>query len=248
MMEAAQFKNKLMEAQIEAKLQRLKRYLDKEEEARKGERKQTLWDMYRVPHLLKVCLILYILIITRVFVGYGLEVNMKILGDEVGMLFAASALGSMIHLTVTVYIIEKLDRRTFIMICMSIKACLMFAIIPLSSLQASNLVMPLMVFLLEMVGSGPGEVFAAEQFPTTLRQIGVGSCAFLATLGSIFAPFIFELTKFAGLWVTVTIFGVMSLIGTCSVYFLPETRGKEIPDTLQEMKRINPKTLTPTHV
>ena len=37
---------------------------------------------------------------------------------------------------------------------------------------------------------------AAEIFPTTLRQIGVGSCSVGARIGSVIAPFVKELVCF----------------------------------------------------
>jgi hypothetical protein len=87
------------------------------------------------------------------------------------------------------------------------------------------------------IGWGVVYLYTSELFPTTLRQIGVGSSSVAARVGSIIAPFVKELSQVTHLWVTMCVFGILSTVASGLICFLPETRGKEIPDTIQERKR-----------
>ncbi|TRY70254.1 hypothetical protein TCAL_07532 [Tigriopus californicus] len=81
-------------------------------------------------------------------------------------------------------------------------------------------------------------IFSSEIFPTVIRTVGVGSCAFFGRVGSLLAPQILLLGKFvygdSPQFITFLVFGVLSIMAGFLTVFLPETRFKGLPDTVRQ--------------
>ncbi|CAG2164548.1 unnamed protein product [Oppiella nova] len=82
-------------------------------------------------------------------------------------------------------------------------------------------------------------VYAAEIYPTIIRQVGVGSCSVAARVGSMLAPFVKDLSTYTGMGLVLSIFGTLSIADGITIHFLPETRGKHIADTFEEAEILN---------
>ena len=76
-------------------------------------------------------------------------------------------------------------------------------------------------------------LYTAELFPTSMRNSAVGMCSTLARFGGILAPTVAQLGYYRP-DMPFLIFGVATLIGGLAAYLLPETKGKKLPDTVQE--------------
>nr|CAH7722372.1 unnamed protein product [Callosobruchus chinensis] len=76
-------------------------------------------------------------------------------------------------------------------------------------------------------------IFSTEQFPTVIRNAGLGAGSTCARLGSIIAPYINILTH---VWkpLPLLIFGSLSLLGGIISLVLPETLNKKLPETIEE--------------
>ncbi|XP_041348194.1 organic cation transporter protein-like isoform X2 [Gigantopelta aegis] len=79
-------------------------------------------------------------------------------------------------------------------------------------------------------------LFTSELFPTVIRNIGMGACAFWARFGGVIAPQINTLGRKTSSSVPIIIFGVMTLIAGFLICFLPETHGKKLPDTIDDVE------------
>jgi len=78
-------------------------------------------------------------------------------------------------------------------------------------------------------------VYAAEIFPTVVRNVGLGSASMCARVGSIIAPFVGrELGQATSPVVPLIIFGATSLLAGVLVLLLPETRNCPLPDTIEQ--------------
>merc|ERR550525_1343072 len=78
-------------------------------------------------------------------------------------------------------------------------------------------------------------VYAAEIFPTVVRNVGLGSASMCARVGSIIAPFVGrELGQATSPVVPLVIFGATSLLAGILVLLLPETRNCPLPDTIEQ--------------
>ncbi|KAI7805118.1 putative solute carrier family 22 member 7-like [Triplophysa rosa] len=78
-------------------------------------------------------------------------------------------------------------------------------------------------------------LYSSELFPTVLRQNGMGYNSFLARLGVSVAPLILLLD---GIWSQV-ILSSLALCAALVAYQLPETRGKCLPETIDDVEGIS---------
>ncbi len=77
-------------------------------------------------------------------------------------------------------------------------------------------------------------LYAAELFPTVLRNSGVGSSSMCARIGSIIAPIVGGYLGEISTAIPVSIFATCSFVAGIVTLFLPETKGRNLPDTLEE--------------
>ncbi|XP_055643012.1 organic cation transporter protein isoform X2 [Toxorhynchites rutilus septentrionalis] len=76
-------------------------------------------------------------------------------------------------------------------------------------------------------------LYAGELFPTVVRNVGIGTASMIARIGSMIAPFVAGMGVISH-WLPPIIFGIIPLIGACFVFFLPETQGHPLPETLED--------------
>ncbi|XP_028171107.1 solute carrier family 22 member 3-like [Ostrinia furnacalis] len=72
-------------------------------------------------------------------------------------------------------------------------------------------------------------VHSSEVYPTPLRNMGIGVCCGGAKVGAMIAPFIANAHPH---WIAETILTVIPFVGALLSLLLPETKGKEIKDTV----------------
>ncbi|XP_071108387.1 organic cation transporter protein-like [Haliotis cracherodii] len=88
---------------------------------------------------------------------------------------------------------------------------------------------------------GTSFFFTPEMFPTNLRNFGLGTSSACARLGGMLAPFSSLLAEYVE-WAPGTIFGVCCLLVTVLVNILPETMGRALPQTLDDVEAWHKKT------
>ncbi len=75
---------------------------------------------------------------------------------------------------------------------------------------------------------------AAEIFPTVLRSTGLSTSSICGRIGSMLAPVLGrELGKVSPM-ATILIFAALSFLAGIFTLWLPETKGRKMPDTVQE--------------
>ncbi|GBN26226.1 Organic cation transporter protein [Araneus ventricosus] len=77
-------------------------------------------------------------------------------------------------------------------------------------------------------------LYTTEVFPTSVRNATLGSCSMCARIGSILAPFLRDLGKATHSTVPNVLCTVFALTSGALTLLLPETRGLDLPDTLQQ--------------
>jgi len=82
-------------------------------------------------------------------------------------------------------------------------------------------------------------LFTVELFPTVVRTIGMGSCVFWARVGGMIAPQILLLGNYTFNELPYLIFGALSLLAGVATYFVPETRGIVLPDTIDAIEHMD---------
>ncbi|KAG7159953.1 Solute carrier family 22 member 1-like 1 [Homarus americanus] len=78
-------------------------------------------------------------------------------------------------------------------------------------------------------------VWASELYPTVVRSRGCCSCSLAAHLGYFVTPFITEILAHLVWWLPNCIFGVCGVVAGLLVHLLPETRGLNLCETVQDV-------------
>merc|ERR1719319_599675 len=76
-------------------------------------------------------------------------------------------------------------------------------------------------------------IFSAELFPTVVRNVGMGTASLAARIGGILCPYINMLSD---TWtpLPLIIYGALAFTGGLLALVLPETLGKELPETIRD--------------
>lgn len=76
-------------------------------------------------------------------------------------------------------------------------------------------------------------LYGGELFPTVIRNVGIGMASLVARIAAMIAPFVAGLSATQH-WLPAVIFGVTPLVGAVMVFFLPETQGHPLPETIED--------------
>jgi len=77
-------------------------------------------------------------------------------------------------------------------------------------------------------------IFTSELFPTVVRNSAVGACSTVARLGAGFTGYLAIMSDVTLSITPLLVFGCFSLLAGLAVVLLPETRGKPLPETLND--------------
>ncbi|XP_005109398.1 solute carrier family 22 member 8-like [Aplysia californica] len=77
--------------------------------------------------------------------------------------------------------------------------------------------------------------YMPEFFPTNVRNQATGVASAMARLGAMLAPFTGIMMEIA-VWLPGLVIGLLASLVACAVTALPETRGRELPQTLDDLK------------
>ncbi|XP_072395850.1 organic cation transporter protein-like isoform X2 [Diabrotica undecimpunctata] len=197
----------------------------------------SVFDLFRVPSLRKKTFCQFMIWFSVYLVYYGLVLN---LGNIGGNLYVNSALQGVVEIpaiAISIYFLLKKGRRwplSLTMITSGIACILTFPIYFLdSNLQWVITSLTMISKFCISSSNATMPVFAAELYPTTIRNIGVGAANVSAGIALMLVPYLWLLSSFhASLPMTVlAAFGIMG--GLC-VLLLPETKGVPLPTTIKQ--------------
>ncbi|CAH1391246.1 unnamed protein product [Nezara viridula] len=89
-----------------------------------------------------------------------------------------------------------------------------------------------------LVGAGATAItmlYTSELFPTEHRNFAIGCSATVAQFGPLLAPYIVDVLGKMAWWLPTTVCGLLALIASLLMIFLPETRDTPMPDTINKM-------------
>ncbi|XP_074598883.1 organic cation transporter protein-like [Brevipalpus obovatus] len=209
---------------------------------KKGEKSESIIDIWRVPRLLKYFLTLCVIWFVQTFFSHGMKYNTLDLSGNYFINMAMIKQSSLLGNALVSWGVEKFNRKTILFSCMLIASISLFSTIPLADkyIFLRNSVLMIGNFVMA-ISSVVNHVYTAELFPTTMRQHALGSCSISGRIGSISAPFILQLNRYTSVQFTLSIFASLGILGALMSLLLPETRGKEIPDTVEDMIEITKK-------
>ncbi|XP_074528438.1 organic cation/carnitine transporter 2-like [Halichoeres trimaculatus] len=126
---------------------------------------------------------------------------------------------------------------------LSVIGTLLLGALPLFFVQLipqslSNLALSLEMFAKYALTTGSSLMFAyiAELYPTVLRNTATGTCSTVSRLGSCMAPLLIQLGLYSK-HLPYIILGTLAVVSAFAALFLPESFGKPLPETIQQMHR-----------
>ncbi|XP_029644143.1 organic cation transporter protein [Octopus sinensis] len=162
---------------------------------------------------------------------YGLSINSVNFAGNTYLNFSLSALVEIPAYLLCIPMLSKLGRKRILCFFMFLGGI---------TCIASSLMPPYLHWLkqtLATVGKfgstaafGIVYIYSAELFPTTVRNIALGTASIFASIGGAISPYILE---FPGPWPLIVL-GLVSILSGALSLLLYETKGKAMPDTINE--------------
>lgn len=208
-----------------------------EEEKRKiesGGPKPSLLELFRHPNLFKKSLIIFWLWFVVSLTYYGLSWNTSNLGGNMYLNFVISGLVEIPAYTACMLTLDRFGRKNFLCPCLILSGlCLIVSSLLPTELTSVSIVLAMLGKFFITGSYGAVYIFSAEQFPTVIRNIGIGAGSTFARVGGIFASFTSNL---ADIWppLPFLLFGVLSLTAGVSCLVLPETHHKKLPESIAD--------------
>ncbi|XP_075067343.1 solute carrier family 22 member 13-like [Mixophyes fleayi] len=193
-----------------------------------------LIDLFRIPNLRKKTLIMCFVWFANSLVYYGLSLSVGSFGLDIyitQLVFGAVEIPARLG---SIFMVQYLGRKWSQALCLLLAgtACLIITTIPRE--------FSVVITVLSVIGKSATAssysvcyIYAAELFPTVIRQNGVGLCSMTARVAGIGAPLISLLDKYHPA-IPLAIYGSVPIIGGSLCFLLPETRNKELQDHTHE--------------
>ncbi|KAF7253519.1 Solute carrier family 22 member 2 [Varanus komodoensis] len=220
----------------------------------------SLMDLVRTPRMRKYTLILMYNWFTSAVMYQGLIMHLGIAADNVYLDFLYAGLVEFPAAIILLLTIERVGRRYpwAAASLMAGIACLVAAFIPEGKLISGCLKIMyhcLLAYFLDMYWlkvtvsclGRLGTTMAFEMvcfvntelYPTFLRNLGVMVCSSLCDFGGIISPFV--VYRLAEIWdqLPLIVFAVVGLIAAGSVLLLPETKGRTLPETIEDVENFH---------
>ncbi|XP_003215834.1 solute carrier family 22 member 2 [Anolis carolinensis] len=210
---------------------------DNEKDAKQN---PSVLDLVRTPQMRKYTLILMYNWFTSAITYQGLIMHVGISGDNVYLDFLYSSIVEFPAAAILIFTTERVGRRYpwAVANLMAGIACLVAAFTPEDmhwlKIIAASLGRLGITMAFEMVC-----FVNTELYPTFLRNLGVMVCSSLCDFGGIISPFVvYRLTE---IWhqLPLLVFTVVAIIAAGSVLLLPETKGRNLPETIDDVENFH---------
>jgi len=176
------------------------------------------------------------------WIYHGIALSIGSMGGDIYVSFIIQGLVEIPAYVAVAFVLNRYGRRWPIFSFFLIGGVALFinAFIPKETPDGTSL--HWVIFTFAMIGKfGLSGAFAGiylyspEMFPTTIRGIGLSFASVGGTIGNIAAPYMMLLASVAP-WLLNVLFGIMSLLAAIMVLYLPETLGRPLPTTIEEVE------------
>ncbi|XP_054165996.1 organic cation transporter protein-like, partial [Oppia nitens] len=217
--------------------QKIKKIKIKTQTEGESQRNYTALDLVKTPLLRKISFILWYTWIVEALLYYGFSLNIGDFGGNFYITFLLSGLVELPSQILCVFLLRVMGRRTLFSLFLFMTSASCFAIIPSQS-DWLKVTFALMAKFGVNSAWNVMAIHGPELYPTVLRQRGQGMASVFSRIGSISSPFMRNLAANTSLAVVMILYGLLSLVSALLVLLLPETKGREIPDTIEEAENV----------
>ncbi|KAH8363598.1 hypothetical protein KR084_011914 [Drosophila pseudotakahashii] len=214
----------------------------KQDELTASQPPATVFDLLRFPNLRRKTLLIFFDWFVNSGVYYGLSWNTNNLGGNQLVNFMISGAVEIPGYVLLLFTLNRWGRRSILCGTMMIAGVSLLATIFVPSDMNWLLIACSMIGKLAITSSyGTIYIFSAEQFPTVVRNVGLGASSMVARVGGILAPYLKLLGE---IWppLPLIICGALSLTAGLLSLFLPETLNKPMPETIEDGENFGKKT------
>lgn len=194
----------------------------------------SVFDLLRYPNLRRKTLLIFFDWFVNSGVYYGLSWNTNNLGGNQLVNFVISGAVEIPGYSLLLFTLNRWGRRA------TLCATMMVAGISLLLTMVVPRDMNWLIIACAMIGKlaitssyGTVYIFTAEQFPTVVRNVGLGASSMVARMGGILAPYLKLLGE---IWrpLPLVICGALSLTAGLLSLLLPETLNKPMLETIED--------------
>ncbi|XP_018578503.1 organic cation transporter protein isoform X2 [Anoplophora glabripennis] len=199
-----------------------------------NQKSPSVLDIFKHSSLRKRALIIFFDWFANNITYYGLSWNTNNLGGNPYLNFVISGAVEIPAYIFVLLTLNRWGRKKVMCGCMILAGCALLLTMAVPKDHHWLVVTLAMIGKLAITSSyGAVYIFSTEQFPTVIRNAGLGAGSTCARLGSIIAPYINLMTR---IWIhlPLLIFGTLSLIGGVLSLALPETLNRKLPETIEE--------------
>ncbi|KAH8312750.1 hypothetical protein KR044_012635 [Drosophila immigrans] len=206
----------------------------KKDELAASQPSASVLDLLRYPNLRRKTLLIFFDWFVNSGVYYGLSWNTNNLGGNQLVNFVISGAVEIPAYCLLLVTLNRWGRRSILCGCMLIAGVSLLLTIIVPHEMNWLLIACAMLGKLAITASyGTVYIFTAEQFPTVVRNVGLGASSMVARVGGILAPY---LNLLGEIWrpLPLVICGALSFTAGLLSLLLPETLNKPMPETIED--------------
>lgn len=199
-----------------------------------NEREPSVIDLFRYPNLRRKTLLIFFDWFVNSATYYGLSWNTNNLGGNDLLNFIISGAVEFPAYTLLLFTLNRWGRRNILCSMMLISGTMLLLTVVVPEEHNWLIVVCAMLGKMAITSSyGTIYIFTAEQFPTPVRNVGLGASSMVARFGGILAPYVNILSD---VWkpFPLIIFGAFAFVGGLLSLYLPETLNMKLPETIED--------------
>ncbi|XP_050403311.1 organic cation transporter protein isoform X4 [Patella vulgata] len=204
--------------------------------------KYTVLDILKHRDILKITTILSFIWAVNSLTYYGLFLTSSSMSGNRFLNYFLNALVEIPSMFVVFFSLKRIGRRTLGVLLHALSGSTLIISVTLVATVGTTSAGSIGSVIFSLVGKFAITasynclfVFTPELFPTNMRNAGIGISSAVSRVGGIVSPFAATLSQII-IWGPGVVFGSCCVLASMLFFLLPETRGRELPTTIAEMR------------